>query len=146
MISEISEEELSTSIVKGKRSVKDILAHIASWNWNGIEWIKSIADGNKPLLPMEGHKIEDRTQVFAQLNEEIHRTNVSKSVKEVLDEYQDSWGALMNLVETLSEEHLDSAFKLGWIPNPTPGWHIVAWRIAHADTHGKQIEEWLHIK
>ena len=146
LISKIPEKEMIESIAQGDRSPKDILAHITSWNWNGIEWIKSIAEGKKPLLPMEGHKIEDRQQVFARLNEEIHTKNLSKTVKEVLNEHHESWSILMKLIETLTQEHLDRTFVFDWVPNPTPGWHIVVWRIAHADTHGKQIEEWLHIK
>jgi hypothetical protein len=146
MISQISEDEMTQSMVHGERSPKDILAHIAAWNWNGIDWIKSVAGGEKPLLPMEGHKLEVRDSIFAGLNEEIHSRNQSKSLKEVIDDYNQSWATLMSLVETLKQEDLDRTIHLDWAANPFQGWTVVAWRIQHADTHGKHIEAWLENK
>ena len=146
IISRISEAEMTQSIVIGKWTPKDTLAHIATWNWNGIEWIRSVAKGEKPLLPMEGHSLDERDIIFARLNEEIHSTNQSKSLNEVLDDYRQSWKDMMNLVETLKQEDLDRSFHLDWAPNPLQGWNVVAWRFWHAEHHGKQIEAWLEAK
>lgn len=143
MISQISEDDMTQSIVHGERTPKDILAHIAVWNWNGIEWIKSVANGETPLLPMEGHKLEERDTIFAHLNEEIHSRNQDKSLNEVIEDYRQSWAALMNLVETLTHENLDRTIHLDWAPNPFQGWTVVAWRLWHAESHGKHIEAWL---
>ena len=145
-ISKLTEKEVTESIIQGERTPKDILAHIAAWNWNGIEWIKSVASGEKPILQMEGHKLEERDAVFAQLNEELHNKNQDKSLQEVLDDYHSSWTTMLSLVETLVQEDLDRTFDLEWALNPVQGWNVVAWRFWHADNHGKQIEEWLHIK
>ncbi|MCK5239658.1 MAG: ClbS/DfsB family four-helix bundle protein [Candidatus Thorarchaeota archaeon] len=143
MLSKIPEDVMIKASFQGERSVNDILAHIATWNWNGIEWIKSLAKGEKPLLPMEGHKIEERPQVFARLNDTIQNENLNKTVKEVLEDFQNSFETVMNNVEKLNEEHLNNEFTFEWITDPIPGWQIVAWRIMHAKTHGKQIEDWV---
>ncbi len=144
LISKIDEKDMIESIVSGERNAKDILAHITAWNWNGIRWIESIARGEKPILPMEGHTIDERPRIFAELNEEIHKVNLGKSAKEVIDEHYESWQALMNVIESLTQDDLDRTFQFDWVPSPTQGWHIVAWRIAHADNHGKQIELWIN--
>ena len=146
MISQISEEDMTQSIVHGERTPKDILAHIAAWNLNGIEWIKSVAEGETPLLPMEGHKLEERDAIFARLNVEIHSRNQSKPLNEVAEDYKQSWATLMNLVETLKQEDLDRTINLDWAPNPFHGWSVVAWRFWHAESHGKHIEAWLDAK
>ncbi|MGY5858415.1 MAG: ClbS/DfsB family four-helix bundle protein [Candidatus Thorarchaeota archaeon] len=146
MLSQISEDEMTQSIISGERTPKDILAHIAAWNWNGIEWIKSVAAGEKPLLPMDGHNLEERDTIFAGLNEEIHSRNQSKSLKEVIDDYHQSWAILMTLVETLKQEDLDRTIHLEWALNPFQAWTVVAWRIQHAENHGKHIEGWLEKK
>ncbi|MFW9978626.1 MAG: ClbS/DfsB family four-helix bundle protein [Candidatus Thorarchaeota archaeon] len=143
MISKMSDIDISESIVHKDRSVKDILAHITAWNWNGIKWIESIAKDEKPILPMEGHSIEERPQVFDSLNEEIHKESLKKSVKEVLNEHSESWRALMTTVEGLAEEDLNRTFRFEWIPDSIQGWQVVTWRVKHAENHGKQIEAWL---
>ncbi|GAH01956.1 unnamed protein product [marine sediment metagenome] len=146
MISQISEDEMTQSIVHGERTSKDILAHIAAWNWNGIEWIKSVGKGKKPLLPMEGHTLEERDSIFARLNKEIHKRDQKKPLKMVLEDHYQSWQTMMNLVETLKQEDLDRTIHLDWAANPFEGWTVVNWRIWHAETHGKHIEAWLDAK
>ncbi|MHA1907371.1 MAG: ClbS/DfsB family four-helix bundle protein [Candidatus Thorarchaeota archaeon] len=146
LISKIDEKEMTETIVQGERTPKDIVAHIATWNWNGIEWIKSVANGEKPILPMKGHTLDERDRIFSGLNEEIHAKNLNMSTKEVLDDHYESWTILMNLVETLSQEDLDRMFNLDWAPNPIQGWNVVAWRFWHAENHGKQIEAWLEAR
>ena len=143
MISGLSDEEISNSIPHKDRSAKDILAHIAAWNQHGITWIEAIARGERPALPMEGHSIEERSSVFAGINEEIHKENLDKSAREVLSDHTESWKSLMTLVERLTEEDLNRTFQFDWMPNQIQGWQVVAWRLSHADNHGKQIEAWL---
>ena len=146
MISQISEDEMTQSIVHGERTPKDILAHIAAWNWNGIEWIKSVGKGEKPLLPIEGHTLEERDSIFARLNEEIHKRDQNKHLKDVLEDYYQSWKTMMNLVETLKQEDLDRTIHLDWAANPIEGWNVVHWRVWHAENHGKHIDAWLETK
>ncbi|MHA2426167.1 MAG: ClbS/DfsB family four-helix bundle protein, partial [Candidatus Thorarchaeota archaeon] len=117
MISKLSEKDMTESIVVGESTPKDLLAHIATWNWNGIEWIKSIAAGEKPILPMEGHTLEERDAIFAKLNEEVHKKNKNNSVKEVLDNHLKSWEELMKIVDTLTQDDLDREFHLDWAQN-----------------------------
>ncbi len=143
VISRLTEMQMIDSLVKENRTPKDIIGHIAAWNWNGIEWVKSLAEGKNPKLPMEGHMLEERDAIFAALNEEIYHKNQGKTLKEILDDHRRSWTTLMSLVETLTEEDLQRTINLDWAANPFPGWTVVAWRIQHADNHMNQISEWI---
>ena len=144
LITRISEKDMNESIARGYRTPKDIIAHIAAWNWNGIEWIESIAKGEKPILPLEGHSLNERDEIFANLNDAIHEANREKTLKQVLDNHYESWRVLLNLAESLSQEDLDRIIDLDWAANPFPAWTIVAWRIQHADNHMSQIYEWMN--
>ena len=146
MLSRISQEDMTQTLVQGEWTTKDILAHIAAWNWNGIEWINSIAAGEKPILPMEGQPLEERDGIFAHLNEEIYIANQNKPLKEVLDYYHQSWVSMMTIVEKLKQEDLDRLIHLEWATNPLQGWNVVNWRLWHAENHGKHIEAWLDNK
>jgi hypothetical protein len=145
-LSKLTEEQMTEEVVKGGRTPKDIIAHITTWNWNGIEWIKSVAAGENPILQMEGRKLEDRDEVFAVLNEEIHTENQGKTLKEVLADHKQSWATLMTLIKTITQENLDRTIHLEWAANPFPGWTVVAWRMWHADNHMNHIEEWMNKK
>ena len=138
-ISRLTEEQMTSVLVKNNRTPKDVLAHISAWNWNGIEWIKSIAAGENPMLPMEGHQLEERNEVFAVLNEKIDQRSKEMSLKEVVEDHEKSWRTLLKLVESLMQEDLDRIIHLDWAASPFPGWTVVAWRIQHADTHMNQI-------
>lgn len=143
LLSCLSKDQMETSIVQGERSVRDILAHITAWNMNGIVWIQYVANGRRPVLPMEGLSIEERPARFAQLNKEIHERNQNIPIDVVLKEFHEKLEQLLDEIEKVDEESLDLVFQFEWMNAPVPAWQIITWRFYHCQSHGKHIESWL---
>ncbi|MHA2141727.1 MAG: ClbS/DfsB family four-helix bundle protein [Candidatus Thorarchaeota archaeon] len=140
MASKLTNEELMMPGAQGDRSVKDIIAHITAWNIRGTKWIQSVANNERPVLPMEGLTAEKRPERFKQLNQEIHEQNKDKSIEQVMNEFQEASDDLLNHIEVLRDEQLEAVFEFDWMDGKIPGWQIVAWRYYHCQSHGRFID------
>lgn len=143
LIEGLDESELDMAGAQGFRSVKDIIAHITHWNRHGIQWIKSVFHGEKPVMPFKGHTQEATREEMAVLNSEVHRVNQDRPVGEVLKEYREVFEALLEQVQKLEAKHLDLVFDYPWASEPVSGRSIVMWRYWHQQNHEKHIRAWL---
>ena len=143
LIGGLDESELDMAGAQGFRSVKDILAHITHWNRYGVQWIESVYRGEKPVMPTKGETQEAIREELAVLNAEVHRVNHDRAVGEVVDEYREVFGDLMDHVRKLDQSHLDLVFDYPWASEPVSGLRVVMWRYWHQQNHMKHIRAWL---
>jgi hypothetical protein len=144
LIGGLDESQLDEAGAQGFRSVKDILAHITHWNQHGIKWIESIYLGEKPVLPVGGDSQEAIREEMAVLNAKVHRVNRDRPVGEVVEEYREVFGLLLDQVGRLEEGHLESVFDYPWASGPVSGRTVVMWRYWHQQNHTKYIQEWIN--
>lgn len=140
ILGDLTEEQLEIPGVQGEWSIKDIVAHITIWEQRGIEWIRAVAKGEKPQIPEPGYTWCDQKA----LNLKTYQEHKERSWQEVLNDFQQSFPLLLDEIEGISPEQLDTRFQGDWTRNQLiTGWHIVAWRFWHYRSHRERIEHWL---
>ena len=143
LIDGLEESQMEIPGVKGDRSIKQLLAHITYWNKHGITWLASVYKGEKPVMPVKSDNMAERRMEMAKLNAEVDERTLRRSVKEVLEEYKETFAIVIEHVKRLEKKHLDSVFDYLWSKDPVTGRIVVMWRYWHQQEHTKPIIEWL---
>ena len=146
LIGGLEESKMEISGVQGKRSIKLLLAHITNWNRQGIKWLASVLTGEKPIMPVKGDTMVEIRAGMAEINSDVDEMALNKSVKEVLEEYKETFMGVIEHVKKLENKHLDSTFVYPWSKEPVTGRTVVMWRYWHQQEHTKPIIEWLQAK
>jgi hypothetical protein len=129
MINSMDEAEMVKAGTLGAWSLKDMLAHIATWDKRGTTWIGVAAQGKIPEMPVIDYTWDDKDE----LNHQTWLENKDKPLENVLADFNDAYQRLLEQVEQLSEQQ---AIK------PLTS-QLIAWRGGHYRSHGKQICEWI---
>jgi hypothetical protein len=120
--------------VDGRWSVKDALAHISTWERWMIRWTNSLLQGKKPETP-EAWNVD-------QMNEETYKRVKEIPLAEVLEEFRLSYWDSLALVESLSEEQLQTIYNETWPMGPL--WTGIAANMNwHYRDHRTDIQKWL---
>jgi len=129
----LSEAEMTTQIVAGVWTVRDILAHISGWAVWDLTTIRSILAGQQPDLTA--------IQKVDAFNDRLVEERRDWTVKEILAEMQAAQAALQELLADLSDETLfDSALFQGPYWDNLAEWLRVFWE--HEEEHAVEIRTW----
>ena len=88
--------------VESDWTVKDILAHVSTWEKLMRQWTKEYLQGQVPQRPAPGMDWDD----LDALNDQIYQSNKDKPLEEVLDEFHRSYQVSLETVRGLSEADL----------------------------------------
>jgi hypothetical protein len=125
--------------VEDEWSVKDILAHITTWEERMLRWIQAARQGEAPELPAPGMGWDD----VDRLNAQTYAANRERPLDEVLVAYRALHRQALAAVESLGEAELLDPQRFPWL-NGMPMWHLVAantwW---HYREHGQAIQDWI---
>jgi len=139
VLANIPEGSLTVSGVESAWSVKDILAHIASWERLMVSWLEASLRGEIPDRPAPGESWEN----LDGMNERLYQAHKDQPFVQVIKEFEDSYQAALQNAELLSEEDLFDAGRFAWRQGD-PMWRMVAantwW---HYKEHRETIERWL---
>ena len=124
-------------------SVKDVLAHISSWEKIGMALVRK----NTPVEPPPQGVTRPSTDL---INQKIYESNRDRSLADVLAYAERSHAELLALVETLSDEALNTALGVDDatveamdVDGPTAGQVISGNSDQHYREHADQIARWL---
>ncbi len=143
LIQDLDASQMKASGVQGYRSIKDILAHITYWNKQGIKWIESVYQGEKPVMLVHGDNLETIKEEMAEINANVHECNRDKTLEDVLDEYNETFERVLDEVKRLETKHFEHGFDFPWVEEPVTGRTIVIWRYWHQQNHTKYIKTWI---
>ena len=136
----LSEAQMRAPVFEGRRSVKDILAHIAAWERMMIQWIRETYAGVIPQRPAPGLTWDD----LDKLNEQIYQENQDRSLSVILAQADLACEGALSAVRGMSDQDLFDGARFEWRQGD-PMWHMVAantwW---HYNEHREQIEAWLN--
>jgi len=122
---------LTEPILPGGWSVKDVLAHIAWGEREGIGVVRARALVGSDLWNVP----EDER------NEAVVRESRSRGLDEVLAEYRAAFGDYVSAISGLSEDELNEPSHFDGLSEGIPGWR--PWRViydpGHYDHHGQAI-------
>ena len=119
-------------------SIKDILAHIASWHHRLLKWLDAAIRNEEPAISGP-----DNVQEVDALNAQFYQENTSLSLAEVLADFRTSYQHIFNMVQAMPEEDLLNPHRFAWSKGE-PLWEAIAGdTYEHYREHVQQIQEWL---
>lgn len=121
--------------VVGFWSVKDMLAHLTTWE---SELITALAQLDKPTRVPEIVKIKD----IDDWNEEQYRINVRRSLDVVMEDFNGVHKHLIKAVEALDDKTLDDVRKFPWMEGEPLTYLIMENAIWHEQEHAEDIRKW----
>lgn len=124
----LPESQLTETGVAGDWSVKDILAHVTTWEQEAIKYLPLILDGGRP--PRYSTKYGGIDAFNAQMAEQKR----SLSLSEVLSKLDETHRRLIEYVQTVPEEHFarETRFRR----------RLRFDTYKHYSEHAKMIQEW----
>jgi hypothetical protein len=134
----LDKTQMTTEGVIPGWSIKDILAHIASWHYRLLTWLDAAIRNVEPIISGP-----DSVEEMDALNAQFYQENKSRSLDEVLTDFRTTHRQIMEIIQTMREEDLISPQRFAWTQG-RPLWHLIAGdTYEHYQEHLKQIQEWL---
>jgi len=119
-------------------SIKDMLAHIASWHHRLLAWLDAAVRNQEPTISGP-----DNVEEMNALNAQFYQENKSRTLDEVLADFLITHQQIMDIVQAMPEEDLMSTHRFAWSQGK-PLWHLIAGdTYEHYREHIAQIQEWL---
>ena len=132
IVGRVPRERLADPILPGGWSVKDILAHIAWGDREGIGVARARALVGSDLWNVS----EDER------NDAVVRESRSRDLDDVLSDYRVSFDEYIAAIADLSDEELNEPDRIRDLSERIPGWR--PWRVlydpGHCAEHGETIE------
>lgn len=94
-----------------RRSVKDLLVHLTTWEQRLIRWLQEAARGETPAIPEPGLTWADMDR----LNEETLRQNCHRPFTEILSLWQRSFQKLLAQINEFSDADLFEIGRFAWM-------------------------------
>ncbi len=134
----LDEAQLTTKGVIPDWSIKDVLAHIASWHHRLLTWLGAAIRNEEPTISGP-----DNVEEMDALNAQFYQENKSRPLDEVLTGFRTTYQQIMDIIQAMHEEDLINPHRFTWTEGK-PLWHLVAGdTYEHYQEHTRQIQEWL---
>jgi hypothetical protein len=135
----LDQEKMLQPTLDGDWSVKDILAHITTWERRMVQWMEETMQGERPQMLPPGMTWDD----LDLWNEQTYLEQKDLPLPTVLSNFHSSFTQVLEIVEAIPEEDLIDPERFEWRQGK-PLWQIVSanthW---HYTDHREQIEAWL---
>ena len=119
-------------------SIKDILAHIASWHHRLLMWLDAAVRNEEPTISGP-----DNVEEMDAINAQFYQENKARPLDEVLTDFRTTRQQIMDIVQAMPEEDLMSPHRFAWTRGE-PLWQAIAGdTYEHYREHIQQIQEWL---
>jgi uncharacterized damage-inducible protein DinB len=122
-------EEQASRLVCGKWTLKDVVGHVADWEWFGVDGLRQMAAGQAPQV----EHIEN-IDAWNQIHAEARR---DQSWEAVWADLHAARRALLDVLEEMSQAELGRFFPFPWGAEGTPyQWIWVYFRHDREHAHG----------
>jgi uncharacterized protein (TIGR03083 family) len=140
LLARLDEPQLTTPGVNGDWSVKDILAHLATWQERAVLKLEAAKRGEVPLFMPSIHTDEEMDQ----FNAATFAAKRTLPLADIMQTFHASYARLRTAVEELDDEALFAGHKrFPWLEE-SELWESVAGNtFAHYEEHAPMIEAWL---
>lgn len=135
LLAPLSETQVITTGVNGAWSIKDIVAHINTWQGVLLNRLYAAASGGEPTVP-QNYNVDD-------LNERFYQENKARELPDVMAEFRHNYQKILEAVALLSEDDLNNLHRYSWWDGE-PFWSNIAGdTYEHIDEHIDSIRQWL---
>ena len=138
LLAPLNADQLTAPGVNGDWSIKDILAHLVSWQKRTLAYLDAAARQGKPDI--EGISSDAEMN---NLNARFYAGNKSRPLADVLADFKNTYAQVVETVQVVSEEDLIDPNRFAWLRGD-PLWELVAGNTyEHIDEHIGSIQAWL---
>jgi hypothetical protein len=124
--------------VEASWSIKDILAHIASWERLAMDRVHAAESGDPLNFPLiKGDNDVDK------FNADVYEKNNTQLLPDVTAEFHDSYRQFITQIENLDDDFLSKPLPFDWAGKLTAQVVISANTHWHYVEHAINIEKWL---
>jgi hypothetical protein len=137
LIHSIDPAQMEVPGVEADWSVKDIVAHICSWEASMCRWLETAVRGETPDRPQSEADID-------RMNGDFTAVNAQKSLAMVLAEFDALEAKIVAAVTAVPEDTLFTPGIYAWRPPQSPLWHMVGGNTFwHHEEHAASINAYL---
>jgi hypothetical protein len=134
----LTEEQMLQTTLEGGWSIKDILAHIVSWERLMVQWSDTTLQGKIPEMLPPGMTWDD-LDIW---NEQLYNDNKATPLAEVMSNFHSSFKFAVEIVEKFSEEDLINPDRFEWREGRPFSDIVAANTYSHYKEHREQINLW----
>ena len=109
----LSENDMLRPGVVGEWPVKDVLAHLASWERFFLDWYAADQRGETPHPPAPG--LTWKPKDLDILNRRIFAKHRNRSLSKILAEFRNTHKRFMATVQTIPEKDIITKERFAWI-------------------------------
>lgn len=138
LLNPLSAEQLTTAGASEDWSLKDILAHLATWQGRAAQVLEALQRGEQPQL----HPVIKTDEEMHHFNNATVAANRSRPLAAIQHEFRSTYQRIYASAEAFSEDELFDPKRLAWDGQ-------ALWTIAEGDTSGHYsqhvptIEAWV---
>jgi len=137
LIEQVGEANLAEPGVTGEWSVKDILAHLTTWEERIVAWAEALRQGIRPApAPWPRDWSEE------QINASIYESNRDRPLADVLERWRQVHKRVIAGIQALNEDELYQQ-KLDWLGDGPFADAVPGNSYEHYQTHADEIRQWL---
>lgn len=135
----LDEAQMTTPGVNEAWSIKDIIAHITTWQYVLLDRLHAAMQGVTPTS--YGSELTDED--IDNLNEQFYQQSKSRPLAAVLADFRTTYTQIEEAVQSMSEEDLTGPRRFAWAKG-VPLWRYVAGdTYEHYLEHITSIQQWL---
>jgi hypothetical protein len=123
----LSEKQMTTGVVCGRWSTKDVLSHLIEWKKMFLGWYKAGLRGENPKTPADDLKWNQTRE----LNERIYQKWKNEPLDLVLAELDGRYKEMLRLARKLSDKDLSTKNLYPWMRV----WPLSRWIAANTSSH-----------
>lgn len=149
LLASLDEQQITQQGVYGDLSVKDVLAHIVTWERMMLGWLASSQRGVEPIRFAPGYTFEESDpeeaviEVMDKLNDHIYKANKDKPLSEIMADFRAAHQEVVQAIQNASEADLTDPNRFPW-RDGQPFWPSVAGNTyGHYQEHIDLIRAWL---
>ena len=125
LLERLDETEMAEARIHGDWTVKDMLAHLSSWERLEIGWMEAVLRGERPLLYAPGFEWDEsdwrkRVEVINRFNAHVLEETKERTLDDVLTEFRTTQQRMLELAGQLPEHALSDPQVFFWLAVEIP--------------------------
>ncbi len=145
LLSGMSEEQITATRLPGNMSIKDVIAHLRSWQQVGSARLEAALLDREPVFPAapEGLDLDTENDVDS-INAWFYATYRDRPWSSVYHDWRAGFLGFMELAEAIPESVLLEAGRYPWMRGYALADSLLGSYEHHHDDHLEPLLAWLH--
>ena len=131
-------------VIEAGWSVKDIMAHLTTWEQMFLGWYRASLRGEMPETPAPGYTFGAKSLNL--LNDSIYRANRRRSLADVQRDFDRSYREVLQTLDAMTEDELNTPARYAWVGKHTVGDSLAANTWKHYRWARGLIAKWVNQK